>query len=70
MVSVSMKTIFAFALLAIATQPAKAEVQKGGWSRGWWGGWGGRWGGWGGWGFGGYGYPAYWWKKRSLRADA
>ena len=56
MVSLSMKTIFAFALLAVATQPAKGEVQKGGWSRRW--------------GWGGGGGPGYWWKKRSLRADA
>ena len=71
MVSVSMKTIFAFALLAIATQPAKGEVQKGGWSHGYFGGWGRPWGRWGSWGWPGYyGYGVNWWKKRSLRADA
>jgi len=69
MVSLSMKTIFTFALLAVATQPANAEVQKGGWSR-----WGWGWG----WGLGGYWnrWPSWnywsnpWWKKRILRADA
>jgi hypothetical protein len=71
MVSVSMKTIFAFALLAIASQPAKGEVQKGGWSRGWLGGWPGwrgyyGWGSWAPWNR----WNGYWWKKRSLRADA